>query len=85
MTAASVRRYFSASNLSDHFSYQHNRDLVAFLNIFADPARELPPGWEMKYDMVGKVGNHGDKRHDFEFRHSEYLFGNVLTRLLGEE
>ena len=35
--------------------YQHNRDLVVFLNTFADPRLELPRGWEMKTDMQGKV------------------------------
>uniref|UniRef100_A0A8C4ZWI5 HECT-type E3 ubiquitin transferase n=1 Tax=Gadus morhua TaxID=8049 RepID=A0A8C4ZWI5_GADMO len=34
--------------------YQHNRDLVVFLNTFADPRLELPRGWEMKTDMQGK-------------------------------
>lgn len=35
--------------------YQHNRDLVAFINHFADPMRELPRGWETKFDRNGKV------------------------------
>ncbi|KAH3719320.1 hypothetical protein DPMN_062151 [Dreissena polymorpha] len=30
--------------------YQHNRDLVAFLNLFADTTKELPEGWELKVD-----------------------------------
>ncbi len=34
--------------------YQHNRDLVAFLNTFAEPRRELPRGWEMKLDRANK-------------------------------
>ncbi|CAL8292032.1 unnamed protein product [Lota lota] len=34
--------------------YQHNRDLVVFLNKFADPRLELPRGWEMKTDQQGK-------------------------------
>ena len=37
--------------------YQHNRDLVALLNMFACKDRELPPGWEDKKDRNGKVGN----------------------------
>uniref|UniRef100_A0A665VEQ8 HECT-type E3 ubiquitin transferase n=1 Tax=Echeneis naucrates TaxID=173247 RepID=A0A665VEQ8_ECHNA len=38
-----------------HFErYQHNRDLVAFLNMFADKQLELPRGWEMKHDHTGK-------------------------------
>ncbi|XP_048856798.1 E3 ubiquitin-protein ligase HECW1 isoform X1 [Brienomyrus brachyistius] len=34
--------------------YQHNRDLVAFLNMFADPQLEMPRGWEIKSDQQGK-------------------------------
>ncbi len=41
-----------------HFErYQHNRDLVAFLNMFANKQLELPRGWEMKHDHTGKVSN----------------------------
>lgn len=35
--------------------YQHNRDLVVFLNKFADTQLELPRGWELKTDPQGKV------------------------------
>ncbi|XP_072298114.1 E3 ubiquitin-protein ligase HECW2-like [Eucyclogobius newberryi] len=39
-----------------HFErYQHNRDLVAFLNMFANKQLELPRGWEMKQDHTGKA------------------------------
>ncbi|XP_037612962.1 E3 ubiquitin-protein ligase HECW1 isoform X1 [Sebastes umbrosus] len=34
--------------------YQHNRDLVVFLNKFADVQLELPRGWEIKTDPQGK-------------------------------
>uniref|UniRef100_H3DNP4 HECT-type E3 ubiquitin transferase n=1 Tax=Tetraodon nigroviridis TaxID=99883 RepID=H3DNP4_TETNG len=34
--------------------YQHNRDLVVFLNKFADTQLELPRGWELKTDPQGK-------------------------------
>ncbi|XP_040174816.1 E3 ubiquitin-protein ligase HECW2 [Anopheles arabiensis] len=34
--------------------YQHNRDLVALVNCFAQPAQELPSGWETKLDQSGK-------------------------------
>ncbi|XP_051538688.1 E3 ubiquitin-protein ligase HECW1-like isoform X2 [Myxocyprinus asiaticus] len=34
--------------------YQHNRDLVTFLNKFADTPLELPRGWEIKTDQQGK-------------------------------
>lgn len=38
--------------------YQHNRDLVTFLNHFADTTKDLPRGWEMKYDRSAKVDIH---------------------------
>lgn len=39
-----------------HFErYQHNRDLVGFLNLFANKQVELPRGWEMKHDHQSKV------------------------------
>ena len=42
-----------------HFErYQHNRDLVAFLNLFTNKQLELPRGWEMKHDHTGKVEQH---------------------------
>ncbi|KAM6948288.1 E3 ubiquitin-protein ligase HECW1 [Aplochiton taeniatus] len=34
--------------------YQHNRDLVTFLNRFSDGQLELPRGWEVKTDPQGK-------------------------------
>ncbi|KAK3551937.1 hypothetical protein QTP70_031518, partial [Hemibagrus guttatus] len=34
--------------------YQHNRDLVTFLNKFSDTQLELPRGWEIKVDPQGK-------------------------------
>ncbi|KAM5303324.1 E3 ubiquitin-protein ligase HECW1 [Glossophaga mutica] len=34
--------------------YQHNRDLVNFINTFADTRLELPRGWEIKTDHQGK-------------------------------
>ncbi|XP_062337566.1 E3 ubiquitin-protein ligase HECW1 [Osmerus eperlanus] len=34
--------------------YQHNRDLVTFLNRFTDSQLELPRGWEIKTDPQGK-------------------------------
>ncbi|KAL8567848.1 hypothetical protein ACOMHN_058970 [Nucella lapillus] len=34
--------------------YQHNRDLVSFVNLFTDTHAELPPRWEMKFDRAGK-------------------------------
>jgi len=37
------------------YRYQHNRDLVAFINIFADTSKELPRGWDLKYDRSSKV------------------------------
>jgi len=41
---------------TQHFErYQHNRDLVNFLNLFSNKQLELPRGWEMKHDQTGKV------------------------------
>ncbi|XP_014666141.1 PREDICTED: E3 ubiquitin-protein ligase HECW2-like [Priapulus caudatus] len=34
--------------------YQHNRDLVVFLNLFADSTIALPVNWELKTDKTGK-------------------------------
>ena len=42
-------------NLKTFERYQHNRDLVSLMNIFADKDRDLPPGWEAKLDRNGKV------------------------------
>ncbi|XP_018012884.2 uncharacterized protein LOC108669949 isoform X2 [Hyalella azteca] len=35
--------------------YQHNRDLVTIVNLFADRDRELQSNWEAKYDRAGKM------------------------------
>ena len=35
--------------------YQHNKELVRFLNLFADPTRTLPSRWDIKHDDSGKV------------------------------
>ncbi|VDI22521.1 E3 ubiquitin-protein ligase HECW2 [Mytilus galloprovincialis] len=37
------------------YRYQHNRDLVAFINLFSDSSKEMPPNWEMKFDRGGKM------------------------------
>ena len=37
--------------------YQHNRDLVSLLNVFAVKEKDLPPGWESKLDRNGKVNS----------------------------
>ncbi|CAG5108877.1 Similar to Hecw2: E3 ubiquitin-protein ligase HECW2 (Mus musculus) [Cotesia congregata] len=34
--------------------YEHNRDLVALINFFADPTKELPRGYESKLDRTAK-------------------------------
>ncbi|XP_063378393.1 E3 ubiquitin-protein ligase HECW2 isoform X1 [Cydia fagiglandana] len=34
--------------------YQHNRDLVALVNMFSDSDRDLPLGWDTKLDRNGK-------------------------------
>nr|AON96562.1 hect type E3 ubiquitin ligase [Bicyclus anynana] len=35
--------------------YQHNRDLVALVNMFSETERELPLGWDSKLDRNGKA------------------------------
>ena len=35
--------------------YQHNKELVRFLNLFADSTRPLPARWDIKYDDSGKL------------------------------
>lgn len=35
--------------------YQHNKELVALINLFADPAKDLPNGWDTKKDRNSKV------------------------------
>ena len=35
--------------------YQHNKELVKFLNFFSDQNLPLPAGWEMKYEKNNKV------------------------------
>ncbi len=34
--------------------YQHNHDLVALVNLFAEPNRPLPAGWECRVDKHGR-------------------------------
>lgn len=35
--------------------YQHNKELVALVNLFADTTQELPNGWDTKKDKNSKV------------------------------
>lgn len=35
--------------------YQHNKELVALVNMFADTSQELPTGWDTKKDRSSKV------------------------------
>lgn len=41
-------------DVSSFDRYQHNRDLVALLNRFADRNKDLPRGWETKLDRSSK-------------------------------
>ncbi|KXJ78450.1 hypothetical protein RP20_CCG004597, partial [Aedes albopictus] len=47
--------------------YQHNRDLVALVNCFAAPDKDLPTGWETKMDQSGKQFfiDHANRRTSF--------------------
>lgn len=35
--------------------YRHQVELVRFLNQFADPQMDMPPGWDKKVDQAGRV------------------------------
>ena len=35
--------------------YQHNNELVKFLNMFTDTSQPLPHGWEIKYERNSKI------------------------------
>lgn len=64
-----------------HFErYQHNRDLVGFLNMFANKQLELPRGWEMKHDHQGKVrgGNYCGETADGLRAAVALAFGSAL-------
>ena len=37
--------------------YQHNKELVALVNMFADTSQDLPVAWDTKKDRNGKVTN----------------------------
>lgn len=37
--------------------YQHNKELVALINMFADTSKDLPTGWDTKKDRNAKVIN----------------------------
>lgn len=48
--------------------YEHNRDLVALVNFFADQSKELPAGYESKLDRTGKVSPSLDKKKKISFQ-----------------
>lgn len=54
--------------------YQHNRDLVALVNIFADTSKDLPENWETKFDRHGKVS--------FSFKIFLYHYDKFLKQRL---
>ncbi|OXU32134.1 hypothetical protein TSAR_002975 [Trichomalopsis sarcophagae] len=47
--------------------YEHNRDLVALINLFAEQSKDLPTGYESKLDRTGKrfFINHARKATSF--------------------
>uniref|UniRef100_A0A8B9TE17 HECT-type E3 ubiquitin transferase n=1 Tax=Anas platyrhynchos TaxID=8839 RepID=A0A8B9TE17_ANAPL len=51
----SAYRMFTNNTCLKHMITKHNRDLVGFLNMFANKQLELPRGWEMKHDHQGKA------------------------------
>nr|XP_009857929.2 E3 ubiquitin-protein ligase HECW2-like [Ciona intestinalis] len=52
MSSSSLKLILSKINrCPQHFKdYQHNKDLVKFINCFADTSKPLPSGWEKKVD-----------------------------------
>ena len=38
-----------------YLRYRHQVELVRFLNQFADPQMDMPPGWDKKVDQSGRV------------------------------
>jgi hypothetical protein len=55
VTLASMLQKVRSNPSTYYKKYQHNKELVRFLNIFADTSKQLPNGWEMKYDKNNKV------------------------------
>ena len=41
-------------NPSSFQRYQHNREIVTLLNLFADDTKPLPSGWELRHDKHGR-------------------------------
>lgn len=37
--------------------YQHNKELVALVNMFADSSQVMPNGWDTKKDKSSKVSS----------------------------
>ncbi|KAG5833557.1 hypothetical protein ANANG_G00277150, partial [Anguilla anguilla] len=72
-----------------HFErYQHNRDLVTFLNMFSNKQLELPRGWEMKHDHTGKSARPSSllAHRQHLTRQRSHSAGEVSTRrLVGDD
>lgn len=43
--------------------YQHNKELVALVNMFADTSQDLPHGWDTKKDRNSKVCRNRKKNY----------------------
>ena len=68
-------------NMKTFERYQHNRDLVALMNVFADKDRDLPPGWEAKLDRNGKVNIRFYSNYLIFFLILFVVFGTLLKNL----
>lgn len=62
--------------------YQHNKELVKFLNLFSDPNQPLPAGWETKFEKNNKIflsTTIHDLRHSLTLvSHSYHLLSHPL-------
>lgn len=54
-TLISILQKIRSNSLIYYKKYQHNKELVKFLNMFSNKSDPLPPGWEMKLENTNKL------------------------------
>ena len=54
-TLIGILQKIRANPATYYKKYQHNKELVKFLNLFSDASQPLPSGWEMKYEKNNKI------------------------------
>jgi hypothetical protein len=54
-TLISILQKIRSNPLVYYKKYQHNKELVKFLNMFSNKSEQLPPGWEMKLEITNKL------------------------------